>query len=186
VSVADRDEPEASRWEWHGDGTAGEDDCVFASGRGGTSSAERWHQLGRWVRPVQVDTSLVGKSQEGSQQSYSGTTTTSSFQSMPSPLASGSGVDHVAQDVPVALVGGEQVGVEELPENRAVGPMADPADRDHRGVPAQRPGVEVGDAPGVRDRTRGSLVRAERPVSGCQADGKEASFAFPRSSTQTP
>jgi hypothetical protein len=26
VSVADRGEPEASRSEWHGDGTAGEDD----------------------------------------------------------------------------------------------------------------------------------------------------------------
>jgi hypothetical protein len=26
VSVVDRDEPIASRWEWHGDGTAGEDD----------------------------------------------------------------------------------------------------------------------------------------------------------------
>jgi hypothetical protein len=53
VSVADRGEPEVSCSEWHGDGTAGEHD-VSAPRGSGTS-------LPRWVRPVQGDTSLVGK-----------------------------------------------------------------------------------------------------------------------------
>jgi hypothetical protein len=54
VSVADRDEPAASCSEWHADGTAGENDC--ASGL-----AAMGRQLGRWARPDQGDTSLVGK-----------------------------------------------------------------------------------------------------------------------------
>jgi len=36
----------------------GDEDDVRAAWRGG-------HQLGRWVRPVQVDTSLVGKGPKG-------------------------------------------------------------------------------------------------------------------------
>jgi hypothetical protein len=51
--MAYRGEPVASCWEWHGDGTAGKRDV--GSRLGG------WRQLGRWVRPVQDDTSLVGK-----------------------------------------------------------------------------------------------------------------------------
>jgi hypothetical protein len=51
--VVDREEPEASRSEWHADGTAGE------NGRGSGLSAS--YQLGRWARPVQGDPSLVGK-----------------------------------------------------------------------------------------------------------------------------
>jgi hypothetical protein len=53
VSVAGRGEPEASCSEWHGDGTAGENDR--------DSGWERRYQLGRWVKLVQADTSLVGK-----------------------------------------------------------------------------------------------------------------------------
>jgi hypothetical protein len=53
VSVADRGRPEASCSEWHGDGTAGEDD------RG--SGWWLRHHFGRWARPVQDDTSLVGR-----------------------------------------------------------------------------------------------------------------------------
>jgi hypothetical protein len=51
--VADRSEPEASRPEWHGDGMA-----VRTTA---SRTWPRWHQLGRWVGPVQADTSLVGK-----------------------------------------------------------------------------------------------------------------------------
>jgi hypothetical protein len=51
--VADRGEPEASCSEWHGDGTAGEDD------RASHLVAEA--PARRWVRSVQGDTSLVGR-----------------------------------------------------------------------------------------------------------------------------
>jgi hypothetical protein len=51
--VADHDRPEASRPEWHADGTAGEHDDG--------SHWQRWRQLGRWARPVQGNASLVGK-----------------------------------------------------------------------------------------------------------------------------
>ena len=60
MSVADRGRPVASCSEWHGDGTAGEHERA-------THLIVR-HQLGRWVRPVQVDTSLVGKRPEGARQ----------------------------------------------------------------------------------------------------------------------
>jgi hypothetical protein len=44
VSVADRGEPEAPCWKWHGDGTAGEYDVG--------SRLAVVSQLGRWVRLV--------------------------------------------------------------------------------------------------------------------------------------
>jgi hypothetical protein len=47
VSVVDRGEPETPCSEWHGDGTAGEDD----------RRATYWrpYELGRWVRPAHDD-----------------------------------------------------------------------------------------------------------------------------------
>jgi hypothetical protein len=62
--VADRGEPDASCSEWHGDGTAGEDDD-----RG--DRLWRRYQLRRWARPVQGDTSLVGKRPRGARRSIS-------------------------------------------------------------------------------------------------------------------
>jgi hypothetical protein len=44
VSVADRGEPEASRSEWHADGTAGEDDC--GSGLAATVPARAMGEAG--------------------------------------------------------------------------------------------------------------------------------------------
>ena len=52
-SVVDRVSPEASCWEWHGDGTAGEHE------RASHLMVEA--QARRWVRPIRLDTSLVGK-----------------------------------------------------------------------------------------------------------------------------
>jgi hypothetical protein len=43
--VADRGEPEASCSEWHGDGTAGEDDC--GSGLAATVPARAMGEAGR-------------------------------------------------------------------------------------------------------------------------------------------
>jgi len=57
VSVVDRGEPVASCSEWHGDGTAGEDN----RDSGLVITAPAWPM----VRPVQGDTSLVGKSPRG-------------------------------------------------------------------------------------------------------------------------
>jgi hypothetical protein len=50
VSVVDRDEPEASCWEWHGDGTAGEDDrashlAAVAPARAMGEARPRRHEL---------------------------------------------------------------------------------------------------------------------------------------------
>jgi hypothetical protein len=53
VSVADRGEPVASCSEWHGDGTAGENDR--------SSSLAATVPAREMVRPVQGDTSRVGK-----------------------------------------------------------------------------------------------------------------------------
>jgi hypothetical protein len=53
VSVVDREGPEVSCSEWHADGTAGENDRA--------SHLVAKHHLDRWARPVQDDTSLVGK-----------------------------------------------------------------------------------------------------------------------------
>jgi hypothetical protein len=58
--VVYRGEPEASCSEWHGDGTAAEDD------RASHLVAEA--PAHGWVRPVQVGTSLVGKRPEGARQ----------------------------------------------------------------------------------------------------------------------
>jgi hypothetical protein len=58
--VGDRDEPEALCWEWHGHGTAGEDDRAEHL----AAVAPVW----RWVRLVQDDTSLGGKRPPGARQ----------------------------------------------------------------------------------------------------------------------
>jgi hypothetical protein len=60
--VVDRGEPVASCLEWHGDGTAGENDC--GSGLAATVPARAM------VRPAQGDASLVGKSPKARQVSY--------------------------------------------------------------------------------------------------------------------
>ena len=53
--MADRDKPQASCSEWHGDGTVGEDARASAPGSGG-------HQLDRRASPLpRVVTCLVGQ-----------------------------------------------------------------------------------------------------------------------------
>jgi hypothetical protein len=60
VSVGDRGEPQASCW--NGTEMARTVRTTLAH------IWQRWHQLGRWARPVQGDTSLVGKSPQVARQ----------------------------------------------------------------------------------------------------------------------
>jgi hypothetical protein len=62
VSVADCGEPEASCWEWHADGTTGEDDR--ASHLAAVPPARAMGE------PVQDDTSLVGKPPKAARQRW--------------------------------------------------------------------------------------------------------------------
>jgi hypothetical protein len=53
VSVADRGEPQASCWEWHADGTDGEDDRA--------SQLTAIAPPGRWVSPFQVEPASLAR-----------------------------------------------------------------------------------------------------------------------------
>src|SRR4029453_4767767 len=82
-------------------------------------------------------------------------------------------MDHVAQDAPPALVGSEQVGVEEVPDDRAVGTSR------RRGEPPTRqpsPSTGPGPRPGP-GRRRSRPGPAARPGPGPGTPGAATAVA---------